>query len=46
MTWLLKMEFETKKDLEKFLDATEFDAFINPNLHGVIDVEYEELEEN
>ena len=42
MTWLLKIEFETKKAMEKFLDATEFDAFINPSLHGVIDVEYEE----
>jgi hypothetical protein len=39
------MEFESKKAMNAFLDATEFDAFINPDAAGVIDVEYEELED-
>ena len=55
MTWLLKIEFETKKAMEKFLEGLQpFGNVnkmwklpdINPSLHGVIDVEYEELEEN
>ena len=40
MTWLLRMEFESKKSMFKFLDETEPIIFSD-----VIDIEYEELED-
>ena len=54
MTWLLKIEFETKKAMEGFVEGLQPfgnvnkmwklpDTFISA---GIIDMEYEELEEN
>ena len=42
MTWLLKIEFETKECLDDWVERN------NPyvNVHRIIDVEYEELEED
>lgn len=39
MTWLLKAEFETKEDLEKFSEILPFE------FQGLLDVEYEEIED-
>ena len=44
MTWLLKIEFATKEDLDEYLglgfvDSEKFGS-------GIIDIEYEELEED
>ena len=48
MTWLLKIEFVTKKDLEEYVQGTEIDE-VNQKTgfeRGIIDMEFEELVEN
>ena len=44
MTWLLKIEFETKKDLDEYVGL----GFVDPEKFGenIIDMEFEELEED
>jgi hypothetical protein len=39
MTWLIKIEMESKEDLEKFVEILPL------SFPGLIDIEYEELED-
>ena len=49
MTWLLKIEWDSKEAMERFVDGLKpFDG-VNWNPYyseGIIDMEFEELEEN
>jgi len=50
LTWLLKIEFYSKKDLEEYVQNTEITSPLTPQRdgfeRGIIDMEFEELEEN
>ena len=46
MTWLLKIKFETKECLDKWVDGTNSIGTGKDTFYGVIDMEFEELEEN